>query len=112
MQVVSASKGVKWCRHIVTKLKRAQSEPSPINEDNMAAIMMVNQSRPTMRTRHIDIQWFAIQEWKQAGDIIMQYVRTGNNSADVMTKALGWVLLNKHAFKSMGLYGSPYSYRE
>ena len=58
------------------------------------------------------VQWFAIQEWKQAGDIIMQYVRTGDNSADAMTKALGWVLHNKHAFKSMGLYGSPYSYRE
>ena len=112
MQAVSAAKGVKWCRRIMTELKRLQSGLSPINEDNMAAIMMVNQSRPTTRTRHIDIQWFAIQEWKQAGDIIMQYVRTGDNSADAMTKVLGWVLHNKHAFKSMGLYGSPYSYGE
>ena len=74
---------------------------SPINEDNMAAIMMVNQSRPTTRTRHINIQWFAIQEWQQAGDIVMQYINTSDNSADAMTKALGWVLYNKHAFRSM-----------
>jgi len=112
MQTVSASKGVKRCRHIMTELKRAQSGPSPINKDNMAAIMMVNQSRPTTRTRHIDIQWFAIQEWKQKEDIIMQYIKTGDkNAADAMTKALGWVLVhNKHAFRSMGHYGSPYSY--
>ena len=110
MQAVSAAKGLKWTRHIMNELKRTQTGPSPINEDNMAAIMMVNQSRPTTRTRHIDIQWFAIQEWKQAGDIVMQYINTSDNSADAMTKALGWVLHNKHAFRSMGHYGSPYSY--
>jgi len=42
----------------------------------------------------------------------MQYINTSNNSADAMTKALGWVLHNKHAFGSMGDYGSPYSYRD
>ena len=29
-----------------------------------------------------------------------------------MTKALGWVLHNKHAARAMGLYGSPYADRE
>ena len=40
----------------------------------------------------------------------MQYINTSDNSADAMIKALGWVLHNKHAFRLMGLYGSPYSY--
>jgi len=107
MQVVSASKGIKWTRHIMNEMKRTQTGPSPINKDNMAAIMMVNQSRPITQTRHIDIQWFVIQEWKQAGDIVMQSINTSNNSDVAMTKALGWVLHNKHAFRSMGHYGSP-----
>lgn len=55
----------------------------------MAAIMMFNQSQLRMRSGRIDIQWFVIQEWKQAGDIIMQYVKTGDNYADAMTKLLG-----------------------
>jgi hypothetical protein len=38
--------------------------------------------------KDINIQWFAIQEWKQAGNIIMQYVRTGDNSADADESAL------------------------
>lgn len=110
MQAVTACKGVLFIRHIMNELRRMQKGPSPINEDNMACIMMVNQRRPTTRTRHIDIQWFAIQQWKEEGKIIMQYISTHINSADATTKALGWVLHNKHSFRSMGLYGSPYSY--
>jgi len=63
----------------MNELKRTQTGPSPINKDNMAAIMMVNQSRPTTLTRHIVIQWFAIQEWKQAGDIVMQYINSNTS---------------------------------
>jgi len=66
----------------MNEMKWTQTGSSPINKDNMAAIMMVNQSRPTTRTRYIDIQWFTIQEWKQAGDIVMQYINTSDNSAD------------------------------
>ena len=56
-------------------------------------------------TRHINTQWFAIQEWKERGDIILQYINTKDNSADGCTKALG-----RCANKGMGLYGSPYSF--
>jgi len=97
MQAVTACKGVKWVRHIMNELKRTQSGPSHINEDNMALIMMVNQN-------------LAIQQWKEMGDIVLQYISTHESSADAMTKALGWILHNKHSFRSMGLYGSPYSY--
>ena len=90
---------------------RKQKGPSPTREDNMAAIMMVNQSHPTKRTRHIDTQWFATQEWKERGDIILQYVNMKDtNSLDGFTKALGRLLHGRCSNKAMGLYGSPYSF--
>ena len=110
MQAVSCAKCVKYGRNVMNGINRMQVEPSPIREDNMAAIMMINQQRPTKRTRHIDTQWFAIQDWKMKGDIIMEHVKTNSNSADGMTKALGRILHGRHANKGMGLYGSPYSY--
>ena len=76
----------------------------------MAAIMMINQQRPTKRSRHIDTQWFAIQEWKERGDIILQYVNTKYNSANGLTKELSRLLHRRCANKGMGLYGSPYSF--
>ena len=109
MQAVLVSKAVKWVRYIMKELGRKQIGPSPIGEDNKAAIMMVNQQRPTTRTRHIDTQWFAIQEWKQLGDILLTYIKTGNNPSDALTKALGTVLHHRHCARAMGHYGSPYA---
>ena len=108
MQAVLVGKAVKWIRHIMNGLNRKQIGPSRISEDNKAAIMMVNQQRPTTRTRHIDTQWFAIQEWKETGEIIMEYIKTGCNPSDAVTKALGTVLHHRHSWRSMGYYGSPY----
>ena len=109
MQAVMVSKAVKWMRYIMNELGRKQIDPSPIGEDNKAAIMMVNQQRPTTRTRHIDTQWFAIQEWKQLGEIYLTYIRTGDNPSDALTKALGTVLHHRHCARAMGHYGSPYA---
>ena len=108
MQAVLVCKAVKWIRHIMNGLNRKQCGPSLILEDNKAAIMMVNQQRPTTRTRHIDTQWFAIQEWKVFGEIVLGYIKSGCNPSDAVTKALGSVLHDRHSMRSMGLYGSPY----
>ena len=109
MQAVLVSKSVKWIRYTMNELGRRQIGPSPIAEDNKAAIMMVNQQRPTTRTRHIDTQWFAIQEWKKLGEIYLLYIKTGDNPSDALTKALGTVLHHRHCLRAMGLYGSPYA---
>ena len=55
---------------------------------------MINESRPTPRARHIEIQHFAIQEWCKQGDIVMEHLPGIINPSDGLTKALGWVLLS------------------
>ena len=82
---------------------------APLLVDNEAAIAMVNESRPTPRARHIEIQHFAIQEWRNKGDIVLRHCPGILNVSDDLTKALGWVLHSRHARRSMGHYkiGSP-----
>ena len=63
---------------------------------------MINAGKPTERSRHIDIQYFAIQDWRQAGDIILKSIPGIINPADDFTKALGWVLHSRHARRLMG----------
>jgi hypothetical protein len=72
--------------------------------DNEAAIAMINERKPTTRSCHIDIQHFAIQEWRQRGDIIMHHIPGIINPSDQATKALGWTLHSQHARRSMGHY--------
>ena len=67
-------------------------DPTPIYDDNKSAILMINSRVPTERSRHIDIQHFAIQDWKEAGDIEMFHIPGIINPSDDLTKPLGWVL--------------------
>jgi hypothetical protein len=57
---VAAAKIAKYLRSIRAELGFPQTEPTPLYEDNIAAIKMINANRPTPRSRHIDIQYFAI----------------------------------------------------
>jgi hypothetical protein len=75
LAAVEAAKIAKYLRFILRELGFSQDGPTPIYEDNESAIKMINAGRPTVRSRHIDIQHFAIQDWKQAGDIRLLHVR-------------------------------------
>ena len=67
-----------------------------------SAINVVNARVPTERSRHIDMQHFAIQDWKEAGDIIMSFIPGIINPSDDLTKPLGWILHARHARRVMG----------
>jgi hypothetical protein len=106
---VQAAKIAKYLRSILTELGYTQPGPTVLYEDNQAAILMINASRPTPRSRHIDIQHFAIQEWKANGDIILCHIPGIINPADALTKALGPTLHFRHVRRLMGHYGAPWT---
>jgi hypothetical protein len=109
VQYVHTGKRIKYCRSILVELGIPQSRPSPIYGDNMAAIMMANNTRPTDRTRHLDIRWFAIQEWIHVdGDIILLHIAGTLNPSDAQTKALSYRLHHRHMSRAMGALGSPF----
>jgi hypothetical protein len=99
---VSAAKIAIYLRSVLTDLGFPPDAPTSIYEDNQAAIMMINARLPTPRARHVDIQWFAIQDWKDSGSIIMHFIPSILNPSDDLTKPLGWVLHSRHARRLMG----------
>jgi hypothetical protein len=105
---VHAAKIAKYLRSILHELDYAQPGPTVLYEDNEAAILMINASRPTPRARHIDIQHFAIQEWKANGDIILCHIPGIINPADALTKSLGPTLHYRHVRRMMGHYAAPW----
>ena len=104
LAAVLTAKQAKYLRAVLKELGFPQHGPTPIYEDNMSAIKMINARVPTERSRHIDIQHFAIQDWKEAGDIVMRHIPGIINPADDLTKPLGWVLHARHARRIMGHY--------
>ena len=104
---VHAAKIAKYLRTILHEFGISQEGPTPLYEDNVSAIALINERKPTPNSRHIDIQHFAIQEWQRRGLIVMRHIPGIINVADHATKALGWTLLARHARRAMGHYGPP-----
>jgi hypothetical protein len=102
---VHAAKLAKYLRAVLLEFGVPQEGPTPLYEDNVSAIAMINERKPTSNSRHIDIQYFAIQEWRRQGIIVMKHLPGIINVADQATKALGWTLHSRHARRSMGHYG-------
>jgi hypothetical protein len=107
---VQAAKVAKYLRSILAELGHPQSKPTVLYEDNEAAIHVANDVRPTPRTRHVDIGFFAIQEWIRHGDLVMKYINTQINVSDAQTKSLAWVLHRRHCRRAMGHLGHPLGY--
>lgn len=84
-----AAKHALYLPSIMRELGFPQHTPTPIYEDNISAINMINTKVRTDCSRHIDIQFFAIQDWKENGDILMQFIPGALNAAEDLTKPLG-----------------------
>ena len=80
-----------------------QRGPTIIYIDNMSALKIINDNTsPTERTRHMDIRFFQVQDWRLDGDIIMSHIPGVLNPSDDLTKPLGWVLHSRHCRRIMG----------
>jgi len=99
---VSAAKVAKYLRTVLAELGFAQEGPTILHEDNQAVINIVNNSKPTSRARHVEIQFFAIQEWRRLEQVALKYIDTRINTSDAETKALGWTLHSRHSRRMLG----------
>jgi hypothetical protein len=75
-------------RSILIELGYSPLGPTILYEDNASAIKMINAGKPTERSRHIDIQHFVIQDWRQQGALTMKAIPGILNPSDDLTKAL------------------------
>jgi hypothetical protein len=75
--------------------------PIKIMVDNIGAIFLANNYTMSQRTRHIDIRYHFVREYIEDGTVIIKFVRSEENDADIFTKNLGTGLYNKHSSKFM-----------
>jgi hypothetical protein len=102
---VSTAKKVKYLRAVLLELALEQKGPTPLFCDNESCIKMINNQVPTERSRHIDVRYFAIQEWRSAGEIELEHIPGVINPADDLTKATGPTLHYRHCRRVMGHHG-------
>ena len=74
--------------------------------DSSSAIALSNNFLFHKRTKHIDSKYHYIRELVNNGEIVLQYCRTEEKFADILTKPLGQKSFN-YLRKCLGMEESP-----
>jgi hypothetical protein len=69
--------------------------PIEIFEDNQGAIALAKDDGGLKRTKHVDIRYLVVQEAVKNKEIIIEYIKSEDQLADILTKNLGRVNLEK-----------------
>ena len=109
MEASDMGKTILFVRSILYDLGVPQEAATIAYEDNNACIAMANAQKPTSRTRHVDIRWFALSDWVERDLIVLHRVDTSQNMADHFTKQLGPILFRRHVDYVMGRVPPQYS---
>eukprot|EP00590_Aulacoseira_subarctica_P009283 CAMPEP_0172419932 /NCGR_PEP_ID=MMETSP1064-20121228/6327_1 /TAXON_ID=202472 /ORGANISM="Aulacoseira subarctica , Strain CCAP 1002/5" /LENGTH=1080 /DNA_ID=CAMNT_0013159633 /DNA_START=39 /DNA_END=3281 /DNA_ORIENTATION=+ len=95
-------KMILYFRSLLEDLGRPQHDATVMFEDNRGALFMANAQQASTRTRHIDIKHFALVDWVEQDLMILEDVKTAENSSDAMTKATAKILFYRHMDTLMG----------
>jgi hypothetical protein len=84
----AACQGV-WLQRLMEDLLKKRCGTTTILIDNQSAIQLCKNPVFHDRTKHIDVRYHYIRECIEAGKISVDYVSTGEQLADILTKPLG-----------------------
>ncbi|KAK9670380.1 hypothetical protein RND81_13G197700 [Saponaria officinalis] len=84
-----ATSEVVWVENVLKDLKIDVSNPISLYCDNKAATHIAHNPVFHERTKHLDIDCHYVRDKLQDGFLLPQFVRTRQQLADIMTKALG-----------------------
>ncbi|THH00699.1 hypothetical protein EW145_g7043 [Phellinidium pouzarii] len=77
-----------WLHALLSQVFKLESLPVEIHCDNQSAIALSAENHFHARTKHIDIQYHFICQCVTDGKILVPYVPTDDQEADIFTKAL------------------------
>ena len=75
-------------RQLLNDLGYVQDKPTVIFEDNQGCIALTENPVFHRRTKHIDIRYHFIREKVASGEVVLKYVPTADQLADLLTKGL------------------------
>ena len=81
--------------------------PMKIHEDNQGAIFLANNEIAGQRSKHIDTWYHFTRDLIAKGMVVVVYVNSDDNLADLFTKNLNELLFWKHTNKLIGKIPGP-----
>ena len=88
MALSSTAQEAVWIRQLLSEIKRESLQTILVYEDNQSAICLSKNPQYHGRSKHIDIKYHYIRDQVKDGVIDVQYCKTEDMIADMMTKGL------------------------
>ena len=102
MAMVACVQEMIQAKQILEGMRIKVKLPMLIECDNKGAVDLVNGYRIKQGSKHIDIKYMKMREWKERGLIKVRWISTQENEADIFTKNVDKKILNRHLPKIMG----------
>ena len=83
-------------KQIVTSLRLKVKTPMELYVDNCGVVDLVNKWSVSGHTQHVDVQYWWLRNLKEEGQLIVEWIDTESNTADLFTKNLGETPFKKH----------------
>ncbi|KAL7277842.1 hypothetical protein ACG7TL_008787 [Trametes sanguinea] len=83
-----AAKECVWLRAILAAIGFPQSHPSSLSVDNSGAVQLSSDPSFHSRSKHIDIKHHLLRDYVNDGRLIVHWIPTKDNTADIFTKPL------------------------
>ena len=80
---------VVWLRQLLGELTSVEAHPPALMVDNQPTIAIAKNLVLHDRSKHIDVKFYFLRDYVDGGQIIIEFVETGQQLADVLTKLLG-----------------------
>ena len=86
MALSEVVKELKFIVQLLQTMNMTVELPITVNVDNVGAIWLSNNRNIGDRTKHIDIRTSFVKEYQEDGKIIIKFVKSEDNEADMFTK--------------------------
>ena len=80
---------VVWLRRLLGELTDVEAHPPSLMVDNQPTIVLVKNPVLHDRSKHIDVKFHFLRDCVDEGQIVIEFVETGWQLVDVLTKPLG-----------------------
>jgi hypothetical protein len=102
MSLCAAAQEAIYLRQLLADLGYEQREPTVIYDDNQGCVALAQSDRINKRTKHIDVRYHFVRERVESRELKIKYVPTEHQLADMLTKALERVKMEKLRMKVLG----------
>jgi hypothetical protein len=83
---------VVWLRWLLGELTGVEAHPLALMVDNKPAIALAKNPVLHDRSKHIDIKFQFLWDCVDGGQIVIEFVETGRQLANILTKSLGHLI--------------------